>query len=236
MNKKILYKLLLIFILLACMLLITNTKSFASDGSSDNTLIINDNTYIMPDWFFTKKYRLFFTTNGYLSGNYGSYRYGAFIACSDTPFSVEAGKETPNVLTSSSEILCYRIAQSGYNKNQDFDFSSVSYGDDCILYYVDYDGNQASYVCTEYYYYDFYSNFDILDNNGNVVFQQPPLEEETPVVEKQETTLAPIVEGMETKKTLAEVVGILPLIIVVVVSLVGLRKALKMLLGVLHRA
>lgn len=74
------------------------------------------------------------------------------------------------------------------------------------------------------------------ETSDEIFFQPTPLEVETPVEEKQEITLAPIVEEVEAKKTLAEVVGILPLIIVVVVSLVGLRKALKMLLAVLHRA
>lgn len=82
-----------------------------------------------------------------------------------------------------------------------------------------------------------YSNVDITNESGtSVFFPQTPLVVETPVEEKQEITLAPIVEKVEAEKTLAEVVGILPLIIVVVVSLVGLRKALKMLLAVLHRA
>lgn len=48
--------------------------------------------------------------------------------------------------------------------------------------------------------------------------------------------LAPIVEGTETSKTLAEVLGILPKILVVVVSFLGLRKALKMLSALLHRS
>lgn len=43
-------------------------------------------------------------------------------------------------------------------------------------------------------------------------------------------------EGVEMSQVMKEIVGVLPLIIVVVVSLVGLRKALQMLSMLLHKA
>ena len=53
----------------------------------------------------------------------------------------------------------------------------------------------------------------------------------------QPTTLAEIMEVEKTeKKTIQEILGVLPLIIVVVVSFLGLRKALKMLLTFLNRS
>lgn len=80
------------------------------------------------------------------------------------------------------------------------------------------------------------SNFDIygtsLYNGGQLVFQQPTL--------RKATTLAPVIQREKTKGTLQvvlkEIIQILPLILVVVVSLVGLRKVLKMLLEVLRRS
>lgn len=60
-------------------------------------------------------------------------------------------------------------------------------------------------------------------------FQQPPQEVAPQMV------LAPIVEEMEMEVTLKEIIQILPLIIVIVVSFLGLRKALQMLLSLLHR-
>lgn len=55
---------------------------------------------------------------------------------------------------------------------------------------------------------------------GNAVFCQPP---------QATTTLAPIVEEVETEKTLAQVVAILPIVLVVIVGLIALRKAIKFL-------
>ena len=72
------------------------------------------------------------------------------------------------------------------------------------------------------------SSFDIYDNNGNLVFQVPPQ------VEEVQGILAPVVEKVEMSQTLSEIVKLLPLIIVVVVSFLGLRKALQMLFKVLR--
>lgn len=67
---------------------------------------------------------------------------------------------------------------------------------------------------------------------GSVVFTEP--------VTKNGTALAPVIQREKTKGTLQvvlkEIIAILPLIIAVVVSLVGLRKALKMLFQLLRRS
>lgn len=49
-------------------------------------------------------------------------------------------------------------------------------------------------------------------------------------------TIAPVAKEMKMETTLQEIIQILPLIIVVVVSLVGLRKGLTLLLTLLHKA
>jgi len=49
------------------------------------------------------------------------------------------------------------------------------------------------------------------------------------------THLAQVVEKVEMEETLKEIIQILPLILVVVVSFLGLRKALQMLSTLLHR-
>lgn len=189
---KIKNKILIILAIIVASLFVCNTNSYASDAVVDgNNITVNGSTYTMPDWFFTKEYRLFFTTNGYLSGSYGSYRYGAFIVCSDTPLFVKSGNGVINVLTSSSEILCYRVAQSTYNQEQEFDFSSKSSNSTtCDLLYVNYEGNTGSYVCTEYYYYDYYSTHDIYDDNSNLVFAGDVgyVTSETPTIMNSSTT------------------------------------------------
>ena len=72
-----------------------------------------------------------------------------------------------------------------------------------------------------------YSTFDLKDNNGNVVFQGAPQEQ------AQELTLVPIVEQAEMEKTMAEILGILPLVVSLLVSIIAIRKAISFLRNVL---
>jgi len=77
------------------------------------------------------------------------------------------------------------------------------------------------------------SNYDISSRDtGEVVFQLPTL--------REATTLVPVIQREKTvgtlQVTLKEIILILPLIIVVVVSFLGLRKALKILFRLLNRA
>lgn len=75
--------------------------------------------------------------------------------------------------------------------------------------------NHDIYLCTR----DSSNNFVIDDSS--LVFQAPPQVEEA-VIAKQ-------IQPEEMNKTLQEIVGILPIVMIVVVSYLALRKALKML-------
>lgn len=70
-----------------------------------------------------------------------------------------------------------------------------------------------------------YCNFDILTTNSSDVFFQ-----NTPLV-----PLGEIVEEAPTGEVMSQIIQILPMILVVVVSLVGLRKALQILSQILHK-
>lgn len=69
-----------------------------------------------------------------------------------------------------------------------------------------------------------YSSLDVYEyfESNNVVF---PIASQ-PTVETQ-GTLAKIVEEQETEKVMEEIVGILPIVIVVLVSLIAIRKAIQ---------
>lgn len=68
------------------------------------------------------------------------------------------------------------------------------------------------------------SSVDIYDTNGTIFFQKTPV----PVLVEIMT------QEQAEKKTIQEILGILPLTLVVVVSFLGLRKALSWLLTLLH--
>lgn len=65
-----------------------------------------------------------------------------------------------------------------------------------------------------------FSTCDVLDKDGSVVFQATP---------QVEGIIAKQIQPEEMNKTLQEIVGILPIVMIVVVSYLALRKALKML-------
>lgn len=76
----------------------------------------------------------------------------------------------------------------------------------------------------------FVSNHDVLDLNGNVVFPKAPQEEQV------ELTLLPVVEQVEMKGILQEILEILPIVMIVVVFYLALRKALSLLFQLLHQS
>ena len=99
-----------------------------------------------------------------------------------------------------------------------------------------YSGGNASNVSGEPSYSTLVSNYELVgsskdvykDNTFNdVFFQSPP----------KPTSLMEVMSvEMEEKRTVQEILGILPLIIVVVVSFLGLRKALRILVTFLRRS
>ena len=94
-----------------------------------------------------------------------------------------------------------------YLTDNQWDFQSSSYRDS-----TDISANEP-----------LYTNFDILGENGDVVFQGAP----------QATVLAGIVEQQEMKP-LEEILTLLPIVMIVVVSYLALRKALATLFNFLR--
>lgn len=70
------------------------------------------------------------------------------------------------------------------------------------------------------------SNYDIYDDSNNLVFQGAP----------QATHLAQIVEQAKPEKTMEEIVGILPVVLITLVSLIALWKGLQAISRILYRA
>lgn len=143
-------------------------------------------------------------------------------------------------------VTSYKVDYQDYNNNENFWIDSSSpklfykyngsswekttvpnsyYGSNYIVfqYRQNYGLSFASTICA--------SNYDIVfTNNKNAVFfQHAPL----PIVKGE---VAQVMDKVEMQVTLQEIIQIIPLILVVVVSLVGLRKGLSLLLTILHRS
>ena len=74
-----------------------------------------------------------------------------------------------------------------------------------------------------------YSNFDIKDKDGNVVFYPAPL------VGEQIEILPTITTSMDFSMVQKEILEILPVILIMLIGLLALRKAIQLLFQMLHR-
>lgn len=99
-------------------------------------------------------------------------------------------------------------------------FMSYEYKDGTIKYCV---ASESTFtdVCTDMVF----SNFTLKDKQGNVVFQPTPA-----------VVLAPIAQEAPLEGTVQEIVGILPIVLITLVGLIGLRKGLALLSQTLHKA
>lgn len=71
-----------------------------------------------------------------------------------------------------------------------------------------------------------YSNYNIKNKDGNVVFQAAP----------QEGELTTIAKSIDFSTVLAEILGILPMTLLVLIGILSLMKAIKLLLQTLRKA
>lgn len=212
MNKKILYKLLLIFAFALIFMSFSVFSVFAQDFGVDNIPPFN------ADYdAYDSKYLIY--TYGSTGNIYLCHVYSTSSTAVDIPtkFSLNDNNNI-YIMNMSNSTLYFR-----QYKLVDGVWSSVSSEAESIL--KDYSKviNLGGQIPTFYY-----STLDVTQN-GEVVFQQPPQ------VQEQVTTLAPIVEEMETEKTLAEIVAILPVVLVVIVGLLAMRKAIKFLMKTLKQ-
>lgn len=68
-----------------------------------------------------------------------------------------------------------------------------------------------------------FTSHDILDSEGNVVFQAPTQEVGSQGIIAEQT------QGVQMDKTLQEILGILPVVLVVIVGLIAIRKGIVMI-------
>ena len=72
-----------------------------------------------------------------------------------------------------------------------------------------------------------YTNNPILDSDGSLVFQGAPL---------TTTVLPEIMEQVEMKEVTAEILGVLPIVLIILVSLIAFWKGLSLLSRILHKS
>lgn len=146
-----------------------------------------------------------------LFNDYNSYSYHIIVS-SDTTNVFYIGFTDNNILTTNSShdtiVSCGIIYTFNYSTSTTISSTSGTIGLDNNIY---------RFV---------WSDTDLILNN-EVVFQGAPQ------VQEETTILAPIVEQAETEKTMEEILGILPLVVSLLISIIAIRKAINFLKSVL---
>lgn len=209
--KKILnYKILFIFLAFACCFFI-----FTTDSKATIDVTKGDTSYSLPD-----------VPEEYSDYNYFIFRrvysdytqFNLILFKGDSGYlGVENGVSTFYSTKSDDVIVGYSTNNIGNNLNNGW-------------------GSSMNLPACNYYSLNtlsadriIFSTIDIYENSKleNVVFPKTP---------QLQGVLAPVANQVEMSQVMTQILGVLPLILVVVVSLIGLRKALAMLSQLLHQA
>lgn len=177
-------------------------------ASSTKYITANNVTYTLPDEC-TDNFFICETFNNTVSLIFGNY--------TDWKFSENNGDVVVNNINNGSvqNFTVYVISKGSYNFNNYTNKFTTTWTSINPQKNVSYAGCHILYSTNDLYY-----------PSGEIFFQK------TPVPVLVEVMSPEVVE----KKTVQEILGVLPLIIVVVVSFLGLRKALRMLLSFLRRS
>lgn len=81
---------------------------------------------------------------------------------------------------------------------------------------------------------DFVANQDIYYSDGTIFFKQTPVV--TPVTPLEGTTLTEIVQGIKPETVTSEIVAMIPIVMIVLVGYLALRKGLRFILTILRQA
>lgn len=207
-NNKIFNKFYMIIpgVLFIVLLFVMTTGSFAN---SDITFY-NGNTYSLPDfssYVENKDYCIFYGTNKNMGLQF------ILVPYDSSSYSIKVEK--------SAGFYSLRLSNR-------FDIIKYNYYC-CSLGSSSWSQGQTSDYSGYYFnggIVDFLTTKDIYDQNGDVVFQKAP----------QATHLAQVVEQAKPEKTMEEIVGILPVVLITLISLIALWKGLQAILRILYRA
>lgn len=222
--KNKLFIILSFFMFLIC---IINTNSLASDTIEfHNHEIGLDITMEVREEFLEYDYYMILP----YSKNY-DLRWDAYaVLCSNNPLR-HIGSEG-NTFYYKGDLKWYKIETK--NKNQ----AVVDVSNSTITLYKTLNSEDYTFFTGGPSNGILQANHTVYAEDGEtVVFQVAPPEIVEPEIPEQEKTqLTQIVEQMEPKKVMAEVIIILPMILITIVGLIGLRKALEFLQKLLRKS
>lgn len=213
-----------LFLVMFIIMCLVGNKVFATD---DSTFTLTDETgvsYVLPNWlknynfgFFSGKYNL------YGDSYYPARSYGIFILDDGiTDLYIQDYGSTSYFNVTNRPIVFY-TSSGGIPSNNTYTINLTEQEAFDTYYKVD-NSSSCQVPCSIFNDLSYgYSQFNVLNSDNEVVFQGAP----------QPTVLAGIVEQQEMKP-LEEILTLLPIVMIVVVSFLALRKALATLFNFLR--
>lgn len=224
------FKIISIFTLLLVILISLTSSCFAVDASTLPKIVINGEEYILSLEYQGMKYDSLDLDNwdNYVvlkdehDGNINNYKV-CFFSSNSIKFTNSVGDFTYGLVSCSGKSgFCRPGKLYTFNLDSKTKKGSLGWGSTDIL------DNYKFALCDV----DdiVLSTFDIYskENEGELVFQKTPV--------GVQSTLAPIVQEAPLEGTVQEIVGILPIVLITLIGLIGLRKGLALLSQTLHKA
>ena len=183
------------------------------DSNSNNTIITNENF----DNEYPYSFLVAIIINNGFTNHQNQYKYRLFY--SKSPFIITTTNDGIIGFKNSDNSRFYSFTTQTYDTNTTLNSQNFN---------TDFHDYETSTAAPNGINNILYSNSDIYDTSNNVVFQAPP--------QVQPTIVASQVEEVEMNKTLQEILGILPVVIVVLVGLIAIRKAIQFLMTRMKKA
>ena len=224
------FKIISIFTLLLAILISLPSSCFSADASTLPKIVINGEEYSLSLEYQGMKYDSLDLDNwdNYVvlkdeqDGNINNYKV-CFFSSNSIKFTNSVGDFTYGLVSCSGKSgFCRPGKLYTFNLDSKTKKGSLGWGSTDIL------DNYKFALCDV----DdiVLSTFDIYskENEGELVFQKTPV--------GVQSTLAPIVQEAPLEGTVQEIVGILPIVLITLIGLIGLRKGLALLSQTLHKA
>lgn len=217
-----------LFIAIFLVFTFIGSRVFGSTISYDITYDGNNYSIVFPNYVEENNYNYFFYMHNYHynyggSNHYKTYIIEFFVAKGE----IKVEKKFNSTYGDYYTFTCEQgISKAYLSRNQNYyEYNRVK---EAIENFANSSepSNFSTSVDTAQYFDNeiteklYFTNSDIKNSNDDVVFQAPPQE--------KDKVLAPIVEG-EEMKPLQEILQILPIVMIVIVGYLALRKGLATL-------
>ena len=231
-KKKLFMKMLIVFASFFMLFILSNSNVFAASNKSvDFTYDNNNYTVAIPSGLQDYKYHFCFLQDWGTS-------YDLFMFGADSPFIFTQASNREYVYIAPKDKSSFKDYRTRVSKatikecvNSFIDNSFEQYLD---MTSVDSNGEPFKGLFVQYNT----GMFKIIYSNEDIIYNNPENNEEKTLFQKakEPSQLITIAKSTDFLAVIKEVLGILPTILVVLIGLLSLRKAIQLMLKMLHQA